>query len=758
MIRALSFLLFLWTAALSWGQHATFEDCHEQLGHLLVAIDDWAGDGVHRAAEFQKKVSDARKGACHPYVDFLLGKLAYYLGDLETSQRNFGEAFQYYQQQQDEDGMVQLGYLIGLNHVEVNDYLAADALLDTILAYPEALSKQSILHEVMELRAMRYIGDGKQLEGVHYLKKGVLEAVAKGDDQCAVRLLNQIPTIYQSLGMIDSAIAYYPQLLELKKQLQESANLSSDYLTLGSLQSELGHYDEAQSSFVQAREYAEEMGDTFSLTNVLIEMGEVYLQQGMPSLAMEITQNAANITVEKKMRFAQGQCYDLLGRIYTRIDSTELAIPSLINAFNVFKSLGLKKQMAEVQMTLIKYYGKDEMLLATEQELREALAQSQLVEDRISAANIQLMLADLLIRNQQSSAEVKRLLLQTKTLLGEQKQNTSAQQEYYRLLSRHYENQGNNEAALQAFKEYKSLSDGILTVEIAKVVRELDAVQASKRKDEEISRQNAVLQRRKTLNLLLGMGLVFLMGVIVVSVMINQRNRQLSQEKYNNLQKEREAQLLRAMVNGEERERVRIARDLHDGLGSLIATAKMRVDTLADQVPALQSMDNFKKTEELINDAYYNVREISHNMMPGTLSRHGLENAVKHLCEAIEQAHPQLTINYITYGLELVEDEVLGTNVYRIIQELLTNVVKHAEATEVIVQLTKDDGIVEIIVEDNGKGFLVEGIQSRLGIGLESIRSRVMYLSGELDIFSRISEGASFTIHIPLLPENKLDS
>ena len=605
---------------------------------------------------------------------------------------------------------------------------------------------------------MRYIGEGEQLHGIYYLKQGVREAIEKGDEQCAVRLLNQIPTIYQSLGMIDSAIAYYPQLLELKELLHESANLSSDYLTLGSLHSELGHYDEAQSAFVQAREFAEEIGDTFSLTNVLIEMGEVYLQQGMPSLAMEITQNASQIAVNKQMRFAQGQCLDLLGRIYTKLDSANMAVPSLIKAFNIFKSLGLKKQMAEVQVTLIKSFGKDEMLLATEQELREALLQSQLVEDRISATNIQLMLADLLIRNQQSGPEVKKLLQQTKVLLTDQKKNTSGLQEYYHLLSRYHESQGNSQAALHAFKEYKSLSDSILTVEIAQVVRELDAVQASKRKDEEISRQKEVLQRRKTLNLILWMGLVFLLGVIVVSVIINQRNRQLSQEKYNNLQKERETQLLRAMVNGEERERLRIARDLHDGLGSLIATAKMRVDTLADQVPSLQSMDNFKKTEELINDAYYNVREISHNMMPGTLSRHGLEDAVRYLCEGIEEAHPQLAINYITYGLELVEDEVLGTNVYRIIQELLTNVVKHAEATEVIVQLTKDEGLFEIIVEDNGKGFLVEGIQSRVGIGLESIRSRVMYLNGELDIYARIGEGSSFTIHIPLLPENKIDS
>ena len=148
MIRAPLFMLFMLMTLLSWGQRSTFEHCHQQLGQILLAIDEWAGQEGNLAAEFENHLSEARKGDCNPYVDFLLGKMAYYLGDMETSLSNYQEAFRYYQQQRDEDGVVQVGYLIGLNHVEVNDYAAADAYLDTILMYPKALSSQSILHEV----------------------------------------------------------------------------------------------------------------------------------------------------------------------------------------------------------------------------------------------------------------------------------------------------------------------------------------------------------------------------------------------------------------------------------------------------------------------------------------------------------------------------------------------------------------------------------------------------------------------------------
>ena len=336
-------------------------------------------------------------------------------------------------------------------------------------------------------------------------------------------------------------------------------------------------------------------------------------------------------------------------------------------------------------------------------------------------------------------------------------QNLSSLEEAHRLKSQHFEQLGQYQLALHHYRIHKSIQDSVLNEETAMIVQEMDQRFQTEKKDKEIAQQRATLEQQNSVlrqqafdNILLLIGLLLLLALSAFVIIINRRNKQLSEQRLASVQKERESQILRAMIKGEEQERVRIARDLHDSLGAVMASAKLRVNTLGHQIPQLKSMDSFHIAEELIDEACHNVREISHDMMPGSLGKYGLQEAIGRMCATIEKGRPDISISYIPYGLESLDDDIVATNVLRMVQELLRNVIKHAAAKEVIVQLTLEDEQLIITVEDDGKGFDTQDEKFQAGLGLESIQTRALSLHGELDIQSEPGEGTTFTITIPI--------
>ena len=300
-----------------------------------------------------------------------------------------------------------------------------------------------------------------------------------------------------------------------------------------------------------------------------------------------------------------------------------------------------------------------------------------------------------------------------------------------------------------------SIQDSLLALENIREVRRLEKQYETLSKDKEIAEQQIVmekqsnsLQAKKTQVSILLISLFFTIALTILIGFIYRRNRQLNMQKLNVMQKEREAEVLRAMITGEEQERIRIARDLHDSLGAMMATVKMRLSALANHFPNIHELEGFKKTEELLDDAYIIVREFSHNMIPGALRKYGLEQAIENLCEDIETAHG-INIDFISYGLDELDNDVVETNVYQVVQELLQNVSKHAEASEVIVQLIHEDGSLQVVVEDDGKGFDVNDLTFSRGMGIENIRSRVRIMKGTLDVDATPGQGSTFSIFIP---------
>lgn len=249
-------------------------------------------------------------------------------------------------------------------------------------------------------------------------------------------------------------------------------------------------------------------------------------------------------------------------------------------------------------------------------------------------------------------------------------------------------------------------------------------------KQTEIARRDQQLQAKNVLIWGIGSGTILISGMFLL-VYRNFRNKQ------HLFSKEQKIIRLNALMNGEEKERSRIAQELHDGIGGILSAAKMSLSSVVQY----NTSEEYNAGMQLLDEVYQELRYVAHNLSPEILKTHELPDAINIFCEQTSQSH-KLTIDFQAFGTvpPLPDDVILF--LYRIVQELIQNIVKHASATEALVQLSIEDEYLKITVEDNGIGIDTEKAD-RTGIGMSNLLSRVTTLNGIMDIDSRPGEGTT---------------
>ncbi|WP_340157371.1 sensor histidine kinase [uncultured Maribacter sp.] len=220
----------------------------------------------------------------------------------------------------------------------------------------------------------------------------------------------------------------------------------------------------------------------------------------------------------------------------------------------------------------------------------------------------------------------------------------------------------------------------------------------------------------------------------------------LKQERVDNLLKQQELVSIDAMIEGQEKERQRVANELHDDLGSLMATIKLHFGNVKgkDKDPAL------KQAQTLLEEAYQKVRGIAHRKNSGVMSSQGLLPAVKKMAQVISETNA-LEVSVEDFGMGERMENSLELSLFRTIQELVANTIKHAEATKLNIQISQYEDNLNIIIEDNGKGFDRSNLdKSKTGMGLTNIEKRIEHLEGNFTIDSVLGKGTSIIIDIPV--------
>ena len=311
------------------------------------------------------------------------------------------------------------------------------------------------------------------------------------------------------------------------------------------------------------------------------------------------------------------------------------------------------------------------------------------------------------------------------------------------------EKRGNTATAFRYLKKLFVVKDSLQVKNNREQVNELEARFQAEKKDNQIKLQQSAIRRKSILNYVVIGGATPLLIISLLTYRNYRQRQKLQQRRITELETEKKLAATEAVLKGEEQERTRLAKDLHDGLGGMLSGIKYSLNTMKGNL--VMTPDNaqaFERSMDMLDSSIREMRRVAHNMMPEALVKFGLDTALRDFCNDINQSGA-LKINYQSIGLKEHEPEhTIAITIYRIVQELINNTLKHAAATTALVQVTRMNNTITITAEDDGKGFDTIILQRAGGIGWTNIQSRVDFLKGRIDVQSEKGRGTS--VHIEL--------
>ena len=707
---------------------------------------------------FNKALQQAKLKRQHPLqieAGLGLAESCFYIGDYARAKDQLEICANWAQSPGDRPRLL----LAWLKHAEVHfiegSWPEAEALLTRLEKKANPAQDQATLARAYNLWAKVYSLQNHLIQANFYLKKGKALAQQLRDKTLAIELLTQLATNYKNQdGALLQAQAYLEELIALRAKTKDQRNLIGDHQELAELLQQTGDYPQAQAHRLKALRLATSIRDSLQQMELLYSLGLAYRQQNQLQSSNAYLHRSLKLALVKNNTFKAAEIQRCLGENEAQIGKRAEAQEWYKKARQGFSSIGndleigrtlVLFQQADSSRKALSYFGKALQSKITNGEILGE------IETRLDMARIQIELKDAAgaLRSLQPCVELAQTAGSREQLLA-----------VWGNLARAHALQGDFNAAYTFSNRHQHLKDSIFNLEQSRIISEMNArfdnvALRDSLQQAEIARNRAELRQKNLLNYLLGGAL--LAGALIAFLLFrNYRagvEKRVQAERMAALEKQREADQLRSMINGEEQERKRIAQELHDGLGTLLATVKLQFNAVQNERPDIDTVKSYQKADNLLDEACTEVRKISYNLMPAILQQYGLEYALQDLCEGINRSG-RLEVSFIPYGLDYNFDDQTAVSVYRIVQELVKNTLRHAEASELIVQLSVEDDALNIVVEDDGQGFDPAEKLQNPGIGLQSIQSRLALLGGKMEVESSPQAGATFNIDIPLTPKN----
>lgn len=593
----------------------------------------------------------------------------------------------------------------------------------------------------------------------------------------------------------DSAIIFYKKAARLSALRNDTINLGRSYHYQGIVFSDQVRYDSAKYYYLLAIEQYELANYLKGVGAVFNNFANIALRTNEYKAALNHYQRALPKFQVAKDKLSIGICENNMSSVFFQLEVYEKAIEHAENALKIGIAIPDSILMMDAYHNLGAYYlAKNDTLNAVKFSTFSSEIASR-INNVYGLYNAYSRLSDLHLDKQaeiglsyaikaKEQAEILNapiLMLNAEALLGlahfnlehydqaifrlkkvlaskEQVKSNFDRGRYISFLSQAYAAKGNYIAAYDYLQQYSEIKQTITDAEKRKAILEVETKYQVKEQETALQNQTLLVAQERQSRLAWAV-VASLLGVILLFVIFWYRQQlsknQLLATKESELQKTRIEQLeqaqkvltLNAMINGQEEERKRIAKDLHDSLGSLLSTVKLNFRAIQQKIEQLEQMNLYQRVDDLLDNASEEVRRISHDMMPDVL-KISLSEGIKEIVQNYNQTR-QLEVHFQEFGSAISLDDSQKIMLYRIVQELTQNAVKHAEATTLLIQLLWGNNQLQIVVEDNGKGF--DPNATHEGLGLRSVQSRVSYLNGTLDFDSEIGVGTTLNIILNIL-------
>lgn len=550
--------------------------------------------------------------------------------------------------------------------------------------------------------------------------------------------------LYTEAGKYLDSAMFFIQKFNTPKAKE---SLGMIYGSFGSIERYKGNYQKAIEYYSMAVRVYEEMGRQdrvvtpfLNISGLYKEMNDYVKQEVYARLALTAAQKSG----AKEKYFMP---YTYLVYALTMQNRYEAAIPFLDSSKFYYTENVPYEALVSYHLVACLLYMNLNKLDSAEKSSRQSLSIAEKYQAVFSVNQSRLQLGRVLTL-QKKYSEAEPVLLST---LNEIKKTNEPSQFLiaYDYLSRFYEESGNYKQALHFYKQFKEVSDSLASEENKKFASEQEVKYETGKKESQIKLQQAELLKKNTLNYILTGGVATILIISFLSYRSYKQKQKLQQQRISELETEKQLTATEAVLKGEEQERIRLAKDLHDGLGGILSGIKFSLNTMKGNL--IMTPDNaqaFERSLDMLDSSIKEMRRVAHNMMPEALVKFGLDTALKDYCNDINQTGA-IQVTYQSIGLAGSSiDQTAGITVYRIVQELINNILKHAAAKAAIVQVSKTGNELSVTVEDNGKGFDPAILNQAKGIGWSNIQNRVEYLKGKIDILSGPGEGTS--VHIEL--------
>lgn len=563
----------------------------------------------------------------------------------------------------------------------------------------------------------------------------------------------------------NSLEVYFGKREVIKSQCYDSFNKAGDsdtlYERLHSSGTSLllkGNYSEALKFYLDALKISELHKDTISICRTMNNIGVLMAKNQKYDDAKYYYTMALNMYNKKRNKDGIAASYNNLGNALKNCDSIPKALKYYQKALEIRKQLGDSLYVAYCYGNIGNIYIEQEKYKKAEEYYIKALKIFQETGNSSALARTYFNISIILIERRENKKAIDMLSLGLN--ISKRIQDKELLALYYEKMSETYCYIGSYKTAYEWMIRFQNLKDSIINFESLQQINEMKIKYQTDSKSHQIELlskehelsllRQAALEKKSRNQMIISVLILFVLLIFTYFMFYTYRQAEKSRidrEKLNS-----QSRLLKAIVKIQETERDRFAKDLHDGLGQYLTALKMNMLSLEPrlEIPYHKREIIYARIISLFDDMYAELRNIAFNIMPQVLSQKGLIISVEELASRINQTG-KIKMDIYKYGMDNRLTEEYEFAIFRVIQEITNNAIKHSGSTLISVTFTKFFNSLNIIIETNGVGFNKEVLLKTEGKGWKNIVSRLEILKGTIEIDSNVlATNNSFIIDIPL--------
>ncbi|WP_027377274.1 tetratricopeptide repeat-containing sensor histidine kinase [Kaistella palustris] len=626
-------------------------------------------------------------------------------------------------------------YLNGQNLQEVISTLKSE-----LTKNPEEKRKAAIYSDLTWYYASVSVDSALQ-----YGKKAVAATQKLNDSTMLAQIYSDLGAVHFRNNDFKNSEKNYLKSYELRKQLRNYAGLAKLNNNLASVYQSTFQYKKAMTMYLEALKFFENQNDLKNANATKANIGLLFVDLKNNGQAIKYIKEALQFfeneerTVEVENKLCEN--YLNLGKAYQMEKDYSSAEKFYNKSAEICSKVGNKQGFAFSKRNLGNLNTMTKKNSAAKENLKVSQIARKEFNSKLDSESNDIDIAQNLIA-QGNETEAKSILLRILPIFIKEKSKENLLSTY-KLLTNIYHQTRQTDSADYYFEKYIALNDDLVNTDVNRETAEMEKKYQSLKKDNEIlSQKSKIFRTNVILFSLLG---ILLFGFIYYKNYQHKQKIKLQQEILH-----QQDLATKAVMTAEDTERKRMATHLHDGIGQLLTAANMNISVITDYKDDPVNFGKvLEKIRAIMSEAILDVRTLSHQIMPNMLIKNSLGDALRDLIS--KTTSPTLQIDLKMSGLKDSLDQNIQIVMYRIIQECINNTIKHADASKVEIAVFQENGFIEAIFKDNGKGFNPAKISSKSdGLGLDNIKSRIEMLKGELQITSNEGRGTTIAMKIPV--------